>query len=301
MRRREFFALLGGAAAAWPLAARAQRSGCGASACSRAAPADDPEAQARFMVFLQALQQLGWIVGRNVRIDARWGGGDADRIRKHAAELVALAPDVILAAGGAILAPLLQTTRTVPIVFAYVPDPVGSGFVNSLARPGGNATGFTLFEYSLSGEMVGTAQRDCAGRDASGGPSGSRLCRRHRPVCRHPGRGAFVRDGGHPDQRARRARNRARRHGFCAHSNGGLIVTASALAVVHRDLIIALAARHRLPAVYSVRFFVAGGGLISYGRRSTRIRRAAGYVDRILKGREASRPAGAGADQVRIW
>ena len=148
LKRREFITLLGGAAAAWPLAAHAQQpSGCGGSACSLSIGADDPEVQARIAAFVQGLQQLGWTDGRNVRIDYRWGAGDPDRIRKYAAELAALAPDVILATGGSAAEPLLQATRTVPIVFAIVPDPVGAGFVDSLARPGGNATGFMTFEY----------------------------------------------------------------------------------------------------------------------------------------------------------
>ena len=160
---------------------------------------------------------MGWTDGRNVRIDYRWGEGNADDIRKHAAELVALAPDVILAAGGPSVERLLQATRTVPIVFVIVTDPVGSGLVDSLSRPGGNATGFMQFEYSLEREMAGTAQGDRAGRDAGGGPSGSRHTRRDRPVRRHPVRGAVARCGGDPDQRARRGRDRARGHGLRAH------------------------------------------------------------------------------------
>ena len=198
----------------------------GARAASRAhaahrrahsgAAADDPEGQARVAAFVQGLQQLGWTDGRNVRIDYRWGAGDADDIRKYAAELVALAPDVILAAGTASVAPLLQATRTVPIVFALVTDPVGAGFVDSLARPGGNATGFMLFEYGMSGEMAGAAQRDRAGRDAGGGHSRSGQACRDRPVRRNPVRGAVARGGGEPDQPARRRRDRARRRGLRA-------------------------------------------------------------------------------------
>ena len=172
--------------------------------------------QARVAAFLQGLQQLGWTDGRNVRIDTRWAAGNAADIRKYAAELVALAPDVILATGTSTVGPLLQATRTVPIVFAIVADPVGAGFVDSLARPGGNATGFMQFEYSLSGKWLELLKADRAGRDASGGPSGSRHNRRDRPVRRHPVRGAVARGGGEPGQRARRRRDRARRHGLRA-------------------------------------------------------------------------------------
>jgi len=246
---------------------------------------EDAEGQARFAAFLQGLRQLGWTDGRNVRIDYRWGGGNADNIRKQAAELAALAPDVILAAGAAVAGPLLQATRTVPIVFVIVPDPVGAGFVDSLARPGGNATGFITFEYSISAKWLELLKQIA--------PDVTRAA-----VLRDPaistGIGQFgaiqavapslgvevspvnVRDAGEIE-RAIAA--------FARPSNGGLIVTASALVVVHRDLIITLAARHKLPAVFYERFFVAGGGLISYGPDYLdEFRRAAGYVDRILKG-----------------
>ena len=175
MKRREFITLLGGAAAAWPLAARAQqRERMRRIGVLLPATADDPEFQARVGAFLQGLQQLGWTIGRNVRIDTRWATANADDIRRHAAELAALAPDVILAHGASTVGPLLQATRTVPIVFPVVADPVGAGFVDSLARPGGNATGFMTFEYSIEREMAGAAQADRAERDASGGPSGLR-------------------------------------------------------------------------------------------------------------------------------
>ena len=178
-----------------------------------AAGADDSEFQARIAAFLQGLAQLGWSEGRNVRIDIRWATANADELRRHAAELVALAPDVILAATGtATTAPLLQATRTVPIVFAIVIDPVGAGFVASLARPGGNATGFLMFEYGLAGEMAGTAQADRAARDASGGPARSDHRIRDRAVRRRPGGGAVLGGGVEPGRRARCARNRARRH-----------------------------------------------------------------------------------------
>ena len=217
MKRREFITLLGGAAAAWPLAARAQqRERMRRIGVLMPLAADDPESQARIAAFLQGLQQLGWTVGRNVRIDTRWAAADADDIRRHAAELVALAPDVILAAGAAAVGPLLQATRTVPIVFVSVADPVGAGFVESLARPGGNATGFMHVRIRHEREMAGAAQGDRAGRDASGGPSGCRHSLRDRPVRRHPGRGAVARGGGEPGQRARRRRDRARRRGLRA-------------------------------------------------------------------------------------
>jgi ABC-type uncharacterized transport system substrate-binding protein len=220
-----------------------------------------------------------------VRIDYRWGGGDADNIRKHAAELAALAPDVILAAGGAITGPLLQATRTVPIVFVHVPDPVGAGFVDSLARPGGNATGFINFEYSVSAKWLELLKQIA--------PGVTRAAVLRDPVITS-GTGQFgaiqsaapslgvevspvnVRDAGEIERAVA---------AFARSSNGGLIVTVSALAVVHRDLIITLAARHKLPAVYYERNFVADGGLISYGPDYLdQYRRAAGYVDRILKG-----------------
>jgi hypothetical protein len=217
LKRRDVITLLGGAAAAWPLAARAQQG----ERMRRIGvffpgAADDPEYQARNAAFLQGLGELGWTDGRNVRIDTRWGTGDADGIHRHAVELAALAPDVILAAGGAVTGPLLQATRTVPIVFVIVPDPVGAGFVDSLARPGGNATGFINFEYSISAKWLETAQADRAARDARGGSSRSRHTPRDRPVRRHPVGGAVARSGDKPGQRARRRRDRARHRGLRA-------------------------------------------------------------------------------------
>jgi ABC-type uncharacterized transport system substrate-binding protein len=285
MRRREFISLLGGAAA-WPLAARAQqpermrRIGVLMHLAS-----DDPEGQARIAVFLQGLQEWGWAVGRNVRIDYRWAVGDAERIRKYAEELVALTPDVILAAGGTVVAPLLQATSTVPIVFAQTPDPVGAGFVANLARPGGNATGFTIYEYGLSGKWLELLKEIAPGvtrvavlRDPAitGGTGQWGAIQSVAPSFGVELSPVSVRDA-REIERAVTA--------FAQSSNGGLIVTGSALAVVHRDLIIALAARHKLPAVYVSRYFVTDGGLISYGADSIDpYRRAAGYVDRILKG-----------------
>ena len=279
-KRREF-----GAAAAWPLAARAQQRMRHIGVFTDGA-ADDPVLQERNAAFLQALQQLGWTVGRNLRIDYRWPGGDAERIRKYAAELVALAPDVILTSGTSIVGPLLQATRTVPIVFPIVGDPVGAGFVDSLARPGGNATGFMSFEYSLSGkwlellkQIAPSVTRAAVLRDAAtmSGPAQFSVIQAVAPSLRVEVNPINMRDAGEIERGvAAFARS---------STSGGLIVTASASARSHRDLIITLAARHKLPAVYSNRFYVTAGGLISYGADYTdQYRRAAGYVDRILKG-----------------
>jgi ABC-type uncharacterized transport system substrate-binding protein len=284
MRRRAFITLIGGAAAAWPVAARAQqperrRIGVLMSA------ADDPEGQARLAGFLQALQRLGWTVGRNVHLDLRWGSGDAANIRKYAAELVALTPEVLLAPGSSTVGPLLQATSTMPIVFVHLLDPVGSGFVASLARPGGNATGFSQFEFGMSTKWVELLKEIA--------PSVSRAALLRDPMLTS-GIGQFgavqgaassigieltpvgVRDPGEME-RAIAA--------FARSPNGSLIVTANPLAVVHRELIVGLAAHHKIPAIYFERFFVAAGGLISYGPDLLdQYRRAAGYVDRILKG-----------------
>jgi putative tryptophan/tyrosine transport system substrate-binding protein len=286
MRRRDFFSLIGGAAAAWPLAARAQQGErMRLVGVLMALAVDDAEAKARLAAFQQGLQQLGWTEGRNVRFETRWAGGDAERIRTYAAELVALTPDVILAAGGVVMAPLLQATRTVPIIFTQTPDPVGSGFVASLARPGGNATGFALFEFGISvkwlellREIAPRVTRAAALRDPAI-PAGLGQLGAIQAVA--PSFGVElslvdVRDA--PEiERAVTA--------FARQPSSGLIVLSSATAIVHRDLIIALAARHKLPAVYSARYFVIGGGLISYGPDTIDPhQRAAAYVDRILKG-----------------
>jgi len=277
--------LLGGAAA-WPVAARAQsgervrRIGA-----LMTLAADDPEGQGRLRAFVQELQQLGWIDGRNVQIDLRWGEGDAERYRRYAAELVALAPEVILAGGGSSVGPLLQATRSVPIVFTQTPDPVGAGFVESLARPGGNATGFTTAEFGMSAKWLELLKQIAPGvtraaiiRDpaitAGIGEFGS--IQSVAPSVGIEVSPLNVRDASEIE-RAITA--------FARSSNGGLIVTSSALAIVHRDLIVALAARNRLPAVYGNRFFVTSGGLLAYGSDSIDpYRRAASYVDRILKG-----------------
>ena len=286
IRRREVITLLGGAAVAWPLAARAQQAErMRQIGVLMTFPADDLEGQARVGALLQGLQQQGWAIGRNLQIEVRWAGGNTEDIRRHATELAALAPDVIVANGSAAVGPSLQATRTVPIVFAIVPDPVGAGFVDSLARPGGNATGFMLFEYGIGGKWLELLKQLA--------PSVTRV-----GVLRDPtvttGIGQFgaiqtaapsfgvevspinLRDA-HEIERAVTA--------FARSSNGGLIATGSALTVVHRDLLVTLATRYRLPTIFLGRHFVAAGGLISYGPDFVdQYRLAAGYVDRILKG-----------------
>jgi putative ABC transport system substrate-binding protein len=287
MRRREFISLLGSAAAAvWPLAARAQQ-GERVRRIGVLMPlaADDTEGQARLAAFLQGLQQLGWTDGRNVRIDTRWTAGNADDARKYAAELVALAPDVILGAGAAVIAQLQQATRTVPIVFTQVPDPVGAGFVASLARPGGNATGFTTFEFGISAkwlellrEIAPRVTRVAVLRDTTVAVGIGQLgaLQSVAPSFGLELSAVDVRDAAEIERAVTT---------FAHGSNGGMIVLGGALPIVHRDLIITLAARHRLPAVYPARHFVRGGGLISYGPDTIDPhRQAAGYVDRILKG-----------------
>jgi putative ABC transport system substrate-binding protein len=285
VKRREFITLLGGTAAAWPLAARAQQpERVRRIGVLMYLAADDPQGQARIAAFAQALKQLGWSEGRNLRIDIRWA--KADDVHRHAAELAALAPDVLVAGTGtATVAPLLQATRTVPIVFVTTIDPVGAGFVASLARPGGNATGFMSYEYGISGkwlellkEIAPRLTRAAVLRDptvASGiGQFGA--IQSVAPSFGVELSPVNVRDAGEIERAVT---------AFAPPSNGGLIVTGSALALVHRDLIVTLAARHRLPAVYADRVFVTDGGLISYGPdRVDHFRRAAGYVDRILKG-----------------
>jgi putative ABC transport system substrate-binding protein len=287
MRRRAFISLLGGAAA-WPLAARAQQP---AERVRRigvlmASTADDPESQARIAAFVRALEQLGWTDGRNMRIDTRWATSNADDLRRHAGELAALAPDVILAAAGtSTVAPLLQATRAVPIVFVVVIDPVGSGFVASLARPGGNATGFTMFEYGMSGKWLELLKEIAPGvtraavlRDP-GVASGIGQFAAVQAVAPTFGVELSPVDARDAPEIERTVT------AFARSSNGSLIVTSSPVATRHRDLIITLAARLRLPAVYASRFFVTGGGLISYGPDLVdQFRRGAGYVDRILKG-----------------
>src|SRR5262245_34961508 len=286
MRRREFITLIGGAAA-WPLAARAQQGERvrRVGVVTGGSTPDDSDVEANIAAFRQGLQQSGWIDGRNVRIDYRWGTGDLERTRKNVEDIIALAPDVVLVSGNAGFGALLQATRSVPIVFVNVADPVGSGFVESLGRPGGNATGFIQFEYSLSGKWLELLKEVMPGVTRAA-------------VLRDPklavGTGQFaviqavapslgvevspinLREAGEIE-RAIKA--------FANSSTGGLILTTSALSLRYRELVVALAAQHKLPAIYYRRYFVTSGGLISYGYDIVdQFRRAAGYVDRILKG-----------------
>jgi putative ABC transport system substrate-binding protein len=286
MQRREFITLIGGAAVSWPLVVRAQQPDrMRRIGVLTGITAEDPENKTRLAAFEQALQQLGWTQGRNVRIDYRSAGGDAATSHKQAEELVALAPDVIVSSGSFSTGQLLRVTHTVPVVFAIVPDPVGSGFVDSLAQPGGNATGFMQFEYGLSGKWLELLKEIAPGLTRAivlwdpAITAGIGQFAIIQSVATSAGvdvKPVNVRDAGEIE-RAITA--------FARSPNGGLIVTASALSLVHRDLIIALAARHKLPAVYFERGFVANGGLISYGADFIeQYRRAAGYVDRILNG-----------------
>jgi ABC-type uncharacterized transport system substrate-binding protein len=286
MQRREFIALVGSVAATWPQWARAQQpERLRRVGVLLAFPESDREGQSRVAAFQKSLQELGWTVGRNIQIDYRWSAGAADDNRRYAAELVTLAPDVILAAGGQVVAPLLQATRSIPIVFTQTADPVGAGFVDSLARPGGNVTGFTNFEFGMSGKWLELLKQVSPGVTRVG-------------VIRDPaqssGTGQFgaiqsvapsfgvelspigLRDAGEIERAVT---------AFAQNPNGGLIVTAGALGIVHRDLLVRLAERQRLPAVYPFRVFATGGGLISYGPDTIDPhRRAAAYVDRILRG-----------------
>jgi putative tryptophan/tyrosine transport system substrate-binding protein len=285
MQRRDFLRVLGGAAVAWPLAARAQQpDGIRRIGVLMNLSVSDPEAQGLVAAFRDGLAKLGWIDGRNVRLDYRWSAGDFDRIRKYAAELVALAPDVILAYGGSTVGPLQQVSRTVAIVFVEVIDPVGAGFVASLSRPGGNATGFSLFEFGISGkwlellkQVAPRVTRAVVIRDPSSPGGGGQLGALQAVA---PSFGVEVtpvglRDAGEIERAIVAARD----------TNAGLIVTVSPLATVHRELIITLAARHKIPAVYPLRYFATSGGLISYGpERIEPYRRAPSYVDRIRKG-----------------
>jgi len=284
--RRKLLAAFGGAAAAWPLAASAQQPGTLRRIGVLIQVAEgDPQARIEVATFLRGLQKLGWSEGHNLRIDTRWGGGDADLIRKYAAELVALAPEVVLAPGGTVVGALQQASRTVPIVFVNVTDPVGRGYVASLAQPVGNATGFTSFEFGMGGkwlevlkEMAPRVTRAAVLRDPVITAGMGYLAAIHALA---PSVGVQVTpvDVRHTSDIERAVA------AFARTPNSGLIVTADPAAIVHREGIIALAARHRLPAVYPYRFFVISGGLISYGLDNIeQYRLAAGYVDRILKG-----------------
>jgi ABC-type uncharacterized transport system substrate-binding protein len=281
--RRKFLATLGGAAAAWPIAVRAQSDKMRRIGVLMNLASGDPEGEARSAAFLQALQQLGWTDGRHVRIDYRWAASDPERFQRYAEELLALAPDVFLASGTPSVQALQRVTRTVPIVFVGIADPVGMGTVASLARPGGHITGFSAFEYGLSGkwlellkEIAPRVTRVAVLRDLTIGLGQLGAIQSVAPSLGVELRPFDVRDAGEIE-RALTA--------FAQGSNGGLIVTGSTGALFHRRLIVALAAQHRLPAVYFARYFVTDGGLISYGANSTDpFRRAAGYVDRILRG-----------------
>jgi putative tryptophan/tyrosine transport system substrate-binding protein len=285
VKRREFIIVLGGAAAAWPLAAGAQQSErMRRIGVLLPAVAGDPEYQARLTAFVQALALLGWIDGRNVRIETRWGAADADRYRQYAAELVALAPDVIVAGTSPVVAALQRETRSVPIVFAQVIDPVGTGLVTGLARPGGNTTGFTVFEYGLSPkwlallkEIAPRVTRASVFRDPTVAAQIGLLggIQSVAPSLRMELNLIDNRDAGEMERAVA---------AFAREPNGGQIVLGG-FVFLHRELIINLAARHRLPTVYTERVFVTAGGLTSYGPdRVEQYRQAAGYVDRILKG-----------------
>ena len=285
MRRREFITLLGGAVAAWSLAARSQQPDRMRLIGALTGIADEPGFRARYTAFIQGLKELGWTDGRNIRVEYRYGGGDLENTRRQAVELVALAPDVILVSGAAATERLLKVTRTVPIVFVVVPDPVGSGFVASLSRPGGNATGFVQFEYSLSGKWLELLKQIA--------PGVTRVA-----VLRDPtitagiGQFAIIQSVApslgvevSPINISDATEIERGISDFAREANGGLVVSATAVAITHRELIVTLAARYKLPAVYFTRDYAASGGLISYGANFVdQFRRAAGYVDRILKG-----------------
>jgi putative ABC transport system substrate-binding protein len=290
MRRRDFIKVTAVSVAAWPLSARAQQSDrvrrIGVLSNLRAG---DAEASIEAGVFERGLEQQGWKLGINLRIDYRWGAGDADLYRRYAAELVALAPDVLLAVGGTAVGDLQQASRTVPIVFVNVTDPVGRGLVASLARPGGNATGFTLFEFGVAGKWVELLKRIA--------PSVTRVAVLRKPaIIGAMGQLAAIQTAAlsvgvevSPVDARRASEIERALSGFIRGSNDGLIVTSGGSTISRRDLIVALAAQHRLPAVYPHRFFTSGGGLMSYGPDTTDpYRLAAGYVDRILKGEKAA-------------
>ena len=286
MQRREFITLLGSAAATWPFAVRAQQSDrVRRIGVLMSLAADDREGQARLKAFVQGLQEVGWIEGRNLRIETRWAPGAGTQGRKYAAELVALAPDVILASGGSIVGPLLQETQTVPIVFTQTPDPVGAGFVNSLARPGGNATGFSIFDYSVGGKWLELLKQIAPGvtrvavaRDPATPQGIGQFSAIHSlaPSLRLEVIPINARDAGELERDIA---------AIAGVPNTGLIVTGSNVGIDHRALIVTLAARYKLPAIYPLPLFATAGGLIAYGPDPIDPhRRAVAYVDRILKG-----------------
>jgi putative tryptophan/tyrosine transport system substrate-binding protein len=285
MKRRNFMSLLGGAAA-WPFAARAQQPEPMRRVGVLMQIAEgDAESKIQVAEFLRELRELGWVVGRNVKLDTRWAGGDSDRIRKYAAELVALAPDVVLASGGTVVGALQQASRTVPIVFVNVTDPIGRGYVASLAEPGGNATGFTSFEFGIGGKWLELLKQIAPGM--------ARVAVLRDPVITagmgylaaiHALAPSFGVEVSPVDVRVKSDMERAIA-AFARTPNGGLIVTPDPAAIAHREVIIALASQYRLPAIYPFRYFAAEGGLISYGPNAIeQFRRAASYADRILKG-----------------
>jgi putative tryptophan/tyrosine transport system substrate-binding protein len=289
VKRREFITLLGGLAS-WPVSARGQHGErTRRVGVLMSAGADDAVSQVRYAAFLHGLRQSGWEVGRNVRIDTRWATGGADNTRQSAAELVALSPDVILATGSVSTGPLLQATRSIPIVFVHTPDPVGAGFVNSMSRPGGNATGFINFEYGMGAKWLELLKQIV--------PSVTRAA-----IVRDPAITAGIGQWGAiqsvapslsidviPINMLNAGEIEQAVGIFARSSNGGLIVTGSGLAVANRELLVTLAARHKLPAVYYERLFVTAGGLASYGADLIeQYRQAAGYIDRILKGEKAA-------------
>jgi putative tryptophan/tyrosine transport system substrate-binding protein len=287
MKRREFITLLGGAAAAWPLAAGAQQQPERKRSIGVLLPLveDDPSARALVGAFVMALQEAGWTDGRNARIEIRWAGPTPSDIRRHTAELVALGPEVVLAYGSSTVGPLLQSTRAVPIVFPVMGDPVAAGFVESLARPGGNATGFMMFEYSLAAkwlellkEMVPALKRVAVLRNPTTptGPAQFGVIQAVSPYLKVDVTALNIRSAGDFESAI---------VGFAQGREDGLIVTSSSLAVTHRSLLLGLIARHKLPTIYADKAFVADGGLMSYSPNMLdQFRRAAGYVDRILKG-----------------
>lgn len=285
MRRREFITLIG-AATTWSLAAHAQQGEqIRHIGVLMSLSADDREGQARLAAFLQSLQELGWIDGRNVHIETRWCAGDGERVHKYIAELIALTPDVILASGGSVVGTLLQATRTIPIVFTATPDPVGAGFVDNLARPGGNATGFSNFDYNTTGKWLELLKQTAPGvtrvaviRDPETPQGIGQFSAVHSlaPALELDVKPVNVRDPGEIERIIA---------GIANTPNSGLIVTGSNFAIVHREVIIKLAGQYKLPAVYPLRLFVTAGGLISYGPDAIEPhKRAASYVDRILRG-----------------
>jgi putative ABC transport system substrate-binding protein len=285
MRRRDFITLLGGAAATWPFAARAQQpEPMRRIGILTGIAGEDAQTKVRVTAFLQELQKLGWTEGRNLRIDLRGGAGNVADTRKYARELVALAPDVILASGATPVALLLEATHTVPIVFTIVVDPMGAGFIEKLSRPGGNATGYMMFDYSLSGKWVeflkqvapGVTQAAVLRDSSSAGVGQFAVIQAVAPSLGLEVSAINVSDAREIDRAVA---------AFAREPNGGLIVTAGPLTVVHRDLIVTLAARHKLPAIYFDRTPVTSGGLMSYGPDLVgQFRQAASYVDRILRG-----------------